>query len=199
MISYNDYAAPSLSATWIPGWQQPRLLILFSSIIQKIKLNNQLIGISDAGLKRTAASEINILLADDDSDDRELFQEAISEISSGIKVTAVRNGLELMQHLTSHGVPSPTLLFLDLNMPGKTGKQCLQEIRNNPKFKSLPVIMYSTSTLQKDISDTHTIGAHFYIRKPNSFRGAIALIEKVFAVDFNLISANQPLDNYVIS
>ena len=68
MISYNDYAAPYLSATWILGCEQPRLLILFSSIIQKIKLNKQLIGIKDAGLKRTAASEINILLADDETE-----------------------------------------------------------------------------------------------------------------------------------
>mgnify|MGYP003579274684 CR=1 FL=1 len=70
----------------------------------------------------------NIIVADDDSDDRELFEEAATFADPGITITLARDGEELMEHLLNRSL-LPDMIFLDLNMPRKNGKECLTEIR----------------------------------------------------------------------
>src|SRR3569833_3235395 len=82
-----------------------------------------------------------ILLAEDDDDDAELFQSAINELSPATMVNRAKDGEELMQML--HG-QLPNLLFLDILMPCKDGRQCIVEIRATAAFDELPVIVYSS-------------------------------------------------------
>lgn len=110
----------------------------------------------------------DILLADDDSDDRELFEEAATIIDPNLRITMARDGEELMEVLLK-GEKRPDLIFLDLNMPRKNGKECLAEISGNEELSNIPVIIYSTSINPTDIEDTYRNGAHFFFRKPNSF------------------------------
>ncbi|MEJ7588012.1 MAG: response regulator [Ferruginibacter sp.] len=93
----------------------------------------------------------------------------------------------------------PDIVFLDLNMPGKNGKECLKEIKENPRFKALPVIIYSTSAHTKDIMDTHSTGANLYIRKPSSMRGLISVIRRVFLLELETLRQNPPLNSYFIT
>ena len=118
---------------------------------------------------------IHILLADDDIDDCFFFQKAINEISSSIKLTIVYNGEQLIDYLTNHIENLPHILFLDLSMPKKTGFECLSEIKENSKFNTMPVIMFSTSytldsNYEKNMIDMlSSIGAQEYIRKPGDY------------------------------
>lgn len=111
----------------------------------------------------------NILLAEDDADDRELFLEAISMVAPEINVATFENGEKLMDHLNGSR-QFPDCIFLDLNMPKKNGNDCLSEIRENQKTQQIPVIIYTTSLSTKDIDETYRRGATCFIRKPNSFR-----------------------------
>lgn len=111
----------------------------------------------------------NIVLAEDDADDRELFLEAISLIDPDLKVATVENGEKLM-HLLAGATEFPDCIFLDLNMPRKSGKDCLQEIRENQRTHDIPVIIYTTSQSIKDIDETFKNGASCFIRKPATFR-----------------------------
>lgn len=140
-----------------------------------------------------------VLLADDDCDDRELFTDVVSEISAAIHVTTVENGLQLMSHLHETGAALPSVIFLDLNMPGKSSRECLVEIKNNPRFNDIPVVIYSTSVNKKDIQETHGIGANLYVPKPNSFKGLIAVITKVFSLDMEDLKITPPLNQFVLS
>jgi CheY-like chemotaxis protein len=110
----------------------------------------------------------NILLAEDDADDRALFQEAIALVDPAIKVLTVDNGETLMKYLRE-SVVFPDCIFLDLNMPKKNGKECLAEIRQDQKTMSIPVIIYTTSVNARDIDDTFHKGASCFIRKPGTF------------------------------
>lgn len=110
----------------------------------------------------------NILLADDDSDDRELFLEAATFVDPTINVTLKRDGEELMDHLNTN-YPALDLVFLDLNMPRKNGKECLAEIKKIHRYAQTPVIVYTTSLNPIDIEETFKLGASFFLRKPNSF------------------------------
>lgn len=115
------------------------------------------------------AKTINILLADDDKDDCFMFEEVLSELSIPTKLTTVSNGEQLCQLLDENEGYIPDILFLDLNMPRKNGFECLEEIRNTDKFKSLPIIIFSTSIDEVIADRLYKSGAHFYICKPPEY------------------------------
>jgi CheY-like chemotaxis protein len=118
---------------------------------------------------------LNILLADDDVDDRFFFDKALKEIPVTSNLVTVSNGELLMQYLADRLQQLPDVLFLDLSMPRKTGFECLAEIKDNAKLKNLPVIIFTTSfTRGIDFEDNlkktfNKMGADDYIRKPGDF------------------------------
>lgn len=112
---------------------------------------------------------MQIVLVDDDEDDRMFFADALQEIPLATELTQFHNGQELLDHLLQDDTVIPNLIFLDLNMPVMDGFQCLREIRKNPEFKELVVAIYSTSSSEKDIEKTFVNGANIYINKPNRF------------------------------
>ena len=87
---------------------------------------------------------LNILLADDDTDNCFFFDKALKEIPIATHLTTVHNGEQLMNYLIKNSDHLPDVLFLDLNMPRKTAFECLVEIKENEKLKNLPVIIFST-------------------------------------------------------
>ncbi len=123
--------------------------------------------------------QLDILIADDDEDDKELFEEAVAAISPRITVTTVGDGKELMKKLYTSSLPD--LIFLDLNMPSKNGFECLSEIRSVLKFKEIPVLIYSTTANPDQIESTYMQGATFYIQKPSSYKEIIKLLQKIFS------------------
>lgn len=106
-----------------------------------------------------------VLIADDDLDQCYLFRLVLRSIEPGIELHQVHNGEELLEYLDYNSVD---LLFLDLHMPCKTGFLCIQEIRNDPRGKALPIIVYSNSSQQSDIQKVYSLGADLYVVKPFS-------------------------------
>src|SRR5256885_702466 len=99
----------------------------------------------------TRKKPIRIVLVDDDSDDCELFQDALKESSVSAILKMLCEGEDLMTELAALAEPLPDVIFLDVNMPKKNGREVLDEIRSNPKFKNVLVIMFSTSLYKEDI------------------------------------------------
>lgn len=139
-----------------------------------------------------------ILLADDDADDRELFREALAIVDPAIRVATVENGEKLIDHLKKNDA-CPDCIFLDLNMPRKSGKECLQEIRGSEKTQSIPVIVYSTSLNSRDVDETYLCGASGFIRKPDTFRELTDILNSHLAYFF-LTADDRPVKgNFVIN
>ena len=109
---------------------------------------------------------LQIILVDDDEDEHFLFERTLNEIDVHIDHYHAYGGEELLEMLSrcDHG---PDLIFLDLNMPKMDGKQCLWEIKNN---FNIPVVIYTTSKHEKDIDDAKSIGAEWFLVKPNSLK-----------------------------
>lgn len=128
----------------------------------------------------------NLLLADDDCDDCLFFQEALDELAFESKLTTVNDGVELMNFLNEHSGPLPKALFLDLNMPLKSGFECLTEIKLIENLKEIPVIIFSTSYDIKVIDMLYEKGATYYIRKPGAFDD----LKKVINEAVQLVSDN---------
>ena len=132
---------------------------------------------------RQQNTSINILLADDDKDDRFFFEKALKEISILTNLKTVNDGEELMEYLGNNIEHLPDILFLDLSMPRKTGFECLTEIKENIKLKSIPVVVFSTSFSRDTIYEMNLanklfeLGAQNYIRKPGDFSQLRNIIE----------------------
>ncbi len=131
----------------------------------------------------THISNILIFLADDDSDDRELFELALRETANAASLKTFEDGVSLMTALTTVD-RHPDMIFLDLNMPRKSGFDCLAEIKHDKKLKNIPVIVLSTSTNPQNIDYCFKCGASFYAVKPTDFRALGKLIQKTLNNDW---------------
>ncbi|MFA6231463.1 MAG: response regulator [Rhodanobacter sp.] len=126
---------------------------------------------------------INILMAEDDADDRVLFADAFRESGVTVELDFVGDGVELLQHLkgllVDPGRALPELLLLDLNMPRMDGREALHAIREHPGLKHLPVIMMTTSRAELDIMVSYQLGANSYVTKPRRYDELIAVLRSL--------------------
>lgn len=135
-------------------------------------------------------SVLNVLLADDDLDDRFFFDKVLEEIPISTSLKTVNNGEQLMTYLNENLQKLPDVLFLDLSMPRKTGFECLSEIKENIDLRHLQVIMFTTSftrgaDLEENLKSTLLkMGAFDYIRKPNEYEELKKVIHQAL---FNII------------
>ena len=107
------------------------------------------------------------LLVDDDSDDRELFMAALQNVAPAFNCICFKNGSEAIQHLkTSEPVD---LVFLDLNMPIMDGWECIKRLKQDDHLKEIPVVIYTTSSNERDIIQAKTLGAKCFFIKPDDF------------------------------
>lgn len=140
---------------------------------------------------------IRILLADDDADDRLFFQEAVTDSVVRAEYSGVESGLQLIDFLSNvQASPVPDVIFLDINMPGMDGKECLREIRNQVQFADTPIIMLSTSTSAKDIDETYRDGANMYISKALFYMDSENWIEKLFPSDWRQGLLHPPREKF---
>ena len=133
---------------------------------------------------------IKILYVEDNEGDILLFTEAIKESGIDHVLNVVRNGYEGIQFLKHDGeyknMIIPNIILLDINMPEMNGLELLDLIKADEKFKQLPVIMFTTSSSQKDIMEAYKKYANSYIVKPYEENELSALIEGIRNYWFNL-------------
>ncbi len=123
---------------------------------------------------------INIMMADDDEDDRLMFKEAVEETRLICELKFAVDGEDLLNQI--RGVPGeelPDLILLDLNMPRKSGTEVLQEIRQDPRLKTIPIVILTTSSAEQDIIKSYQSGANSFVSKPVTFDG---LREKILSL-----------------
>ncbi len=91
-----------------------------------------------------------IFLIDDDSDDREIFEESLLSLDLGINYVDAKNGAEALNKLKIPDFKKPDIIFLDLNMPVMDGRQFLREVKRSDSYNDIPVVIYSTSSNEVD-------------------------------------------------
>lgn len=123
-----------------------------------------------------------ILLADDDADDRTLFEEVFSGLPSDeYKLHSVTNGEEVISYLRSVNNPEqlPDLIILDQNMPIMTGRDALEVIKSDDLLKQIPIVIYSTYNDRSFIDECMVHGVVAVLSKPDSYEGYIQMINIV--------------------
>lgn len=141
----------------------------------------------------------HILIADDDEDDRIFFNDAINALKMETDVLTVNDGSQLLDYLKNPNTIVPHIVFLDLNMPCKTGFDCLKEIREDSKFKDLTVAIYSTSGSEEDIENTFVGGANIYIRKPSDFETLKKVLSEVLNINWQYHTSGLNKETFLFS
>jgi len=134
---------------------------------------------SSVSTMSSASKAINILIADDDPDDRLMAREALLQSTTPSRISFVEDGEELLDYLHRRGkfknntYPLPDLVLLDLNMPKKSGVEALQEIKSNPELRHIPIVVLTTSKEEEDIYRTYDLGVNSFITKPITYDSLI--------------------------
>jgi CheY-like chemotaxis protein len=138
---------------------------------------------------------INILMADDDPDDRLMAQEAFEEARLANELHFVEDGEALLDYLYRRGpyaargaAENPGLILLDLNMPKKDGRQALREIKADPALRSIPVVVLTTSKAEEDILRTYDLGVNSFITKPVTFAALVELVQTLTRYWFEIVT-----------
>lgn len=141
-------------------------------------------GNESGNLKKTKYGDImvkykKVMLIDDDEDDKLLFTEAVKVASPASEMICFDNAEAGIKFLTALNTLLPDIIFLDLNMPRLKGKEFLQKIRSLSFLNHIPVIIYTTSDVYKDKTDSLKYGANGFLTKPRNFH---SLCEKLGAL-----------------
>ena len=118
------------------------------------------------------------LLADDDNDDAQLFEEALTQIHLPVTFRHLEDGQDVLAFL-EHQQELPDIIFLDINMMRMTGWDCLSAIKKNERYRHIDVIMYSTSESKRDKEKAKSLGAAGFLTKPTEFRCLVDTLEKL--------------------
>jgi CheY-like chemotaxis protein len=113
---------------------------------------------------------VDILLVDDNEDDTFMTEEAFADAKLVNIVRVLRDGEEAMAYIRREGIyknaSRPGLVLLDINMPKKNGFEVLSELKDDPKFSTIPVVMLTTSQREEDVVRSYAGGACTFISKP---------------------------------
>jgi len=126
---------------------------------------------------------IDILLVEDDPGDVRLTREALQEGKLGNTLHVVQDGVQAMAFLQKLGpyshAPTPDLILLDLNLPGKDGRQVLAEIKADPGLRRIPIVILTTSASEQDVLATYDLHANCFVVKPVGFAEFLAVVEAI--------------------
>lgn len=141
-----------------------------------------------------AGEPVQILMADDDADDRLMAEKALGEVRLTNGLVFVEDGEELMDYLYHRGkyadasqFPLPGLILLDLNMPRKDGREALAEIKADPVLHRIPVVVLTTSQAEQDILRSYDLGVNSFITKPFTFSGLTDAVKILNQYWFQLV------------
>ena len=126
---------------------------------------------------------IEILLVEDNPGDARLAVEALKDSQVRNNLYHVKDGVEAMDFLNRRGsyadVPVPDLILLDLNLPRKDGREVLEEIKEDPELKLVPVVVLTTSEAERDLVRTYDLHANAYVVKPIDLDRFVEVVQAI--------------------
>ena len=127
-----------------------------------------------------------ILLVEDDMIDVMTVKRALKEIKISNEIIVADNGesaLEILEKIET----KPCIILLDLNMPKKDGREALKEIKQDKKFRQIPIVVLTTSKAEEDIVKTYDLGVNSYISKPVTFDGMSKVVKTLDQYWFQIV------------
>lgn len=130
-----------------------------------------------------ASRSIEILMIEDNPGDVRLTREAMRQAKLDNRLNVVGDGVQALAYLRRQGeygsAPRPDLILLDLNLPRMDGREVLAEIKADPEFKSIPVVVLTTSSSAQDVERIYALHANCYISKPVDFDKFMQVVQQI--------------------
>jgi two-component system response regulator len=134
---------------------------------------------------------IEILLVEDNPGDVRLTKEALKDSKLHNNLHVVEDGVEALAFLRREGeysaMPTPDIILLDLNLPRKSGREVLEEIKNDETLKRIPVVVLTTSDDESDILASYNLHANCYITKPVDLSRFITIVKNIKDFWFTIV------------
>ena len=135
---------------------------------------------------------IEILLAEDNPGDVDLAREGLEEGKIHNNLHVVDNGEDALAFLRREGkyadMPRPDVIFLDLNLPRKDGREVLEEIKTDGQLKHIPVVVLTSSEAEEDIMKSYQLHANCYISKPVTFAEYVKVVKAIEGFWFAIVT-----------
>jgi two-component system, chemotaxis family, response regulator Rcp1 len=130
-----------------------------------------------------SAPPVEILLVEDNPGDVRLTREALREGKVYNNLHWAKDGVEALEFLRQEGrhagAPRPDIILLDLNLPKKDGREVLHSIKNDERFKQIPVVVLTTSEAEEDVLRSYELHANCYITKPVDLDKFIMVVQSI--------------------
>jgi two-component system, chemotaxis family, response regulator Rcp1 len=149
-------------------------------------------------VEKSNAEPIDILLVEDNVRDARLAEVTLKESKIHNRLYHVKDGVEAMQFLHRQGeyahAPHPDLILLDLNLPRKDGREVLEEIKEDPQLKLIPVVVLTTSEAERDLVRTYHLHANAYVVKPIDLDRFIEVVQAIEDFWFAIVKLPPKVD-----
>ena len=142
--------------------------------------------------------KLHIILAEDDKDDQLFFKTAFRDLKLDYSLAICNDGVELINYLNSID-EVPHMIFLDLQMPGKNGMQCLKEIRGESKYRDMTVAIYTSLASAEYHEETFINGANVFIKKPRELSQLKKILLEVVYINWQYICDGLNKENFMIN
>ncbi len=143
---------------------------------------------------KTVGEPVDILLVEDNPGDARLMKEALAEAKIRNRLQVVADGVGALAYLRRQepfaGAVRPDLILLDLNLPGKDGREVLAEIKGDKDLRRIPVVILTTSRAEADIARAYDLHANAYVTKPLDIEQFITVVQSI--EDFWLTTVKLP-------
>lgn len=130
---------------------------------------------------------IEILMVEDNPGDVELTREYFAELKVANVLNVVGTGEEALAYLQSGSERRPDLILLDLNLPGRSGREILEQVKSDPEFAAIPVVVLTSSQAEQDILRSYQLHANAYITKPVDIDGFATIVQSIQDFWFSVV------------
>jgi CheY-like chemotaxis protein len=120
-----------------------------------------------------------VLLVEDDPDDVDLLRRAFRRATSGLRLEHAEDGERAVARLSDEEAPVPAVVLLDLKLPRMSGFEVLRWMRADPRVRSVPVVVLTSSRLRGDVGQAYDLGANSYLVKPTAPEALAAMMADV--------------------
>ena len=142
-------------------------------------------------MQKQKMKPIDILIVEDNPGDARLIKEVINGNKIQCQLHLVKDGVEAMNFLNRKeeftDSPRPDLIFLDLNLPKKDGREVLAEIKTDDNLKQIPVVVMTTSQAEEDILKAYSLHANCYVTKPLDLDQFVNVVKSIEDFWFSLV------------